>query len=179
MAKTEERETHASLRASRSRTRPDGLGRKQVLIVVAIQTARPPADENDELRLETESEARRTLIELTLQNNSSSNSTGGGGGDPSNANAGSAASASCSTCGSSSSEGASGSAPERRDVPGGAVAAAAAAAGASMGSVRRGVTPEKGASLWAGVGIGAMLQVSKGNEWWLWGTPAVARTSES
>ncbi|CAM9853533.1 unnamed protein product, partial [Sphacelaria rigidula] len=90
-------------------------------------------------RLESESEARRTLIELALQDNASP-ATPRGGGQP----------------------GAAGAGTQSQNAGG------AGGAGAGLGSfvplgiapsgLRRGVTPEKGASLWAGVGIGAMLQ---------------------
>lgn len=138
-------------------------------------------------RLESESEARRTLIELALQDNrpfpvgasavapASHSSMGGGGGDTT-ADMGQAF-ASANTAGVASSgavEGlpshsASAAGGPRSQGPGpgggGGVAGTAARFGPgtdaydASGGLRRGVGPEKGARLWAGVGIGAMLQV--------------------
>lgn len=94
-------------------------------------------------RLESESEARRTLIELSLQAASpAADQTD----ERFGANSGAATRIS----------GGVGSAAERH----GPVGLPLTASG-----LTRGVSPEKGASLWAGVGIGAMLQVRGRGRW--------------
>lgn len=94
----------------------------------------------DFTRLESESEARRTLIELALQDNANPATSLESGGAP----GGEAEAESLQR----SAAGVGGGGP----------------LGIAPSGLRRGVTPEKGASLWAGVGIGAMLQVCLGLE---------------
>lgn len=114
-------------------------------------------------RLETESEARRTLIELSLLQDASPwavdcsrgrRAASGGCRD----GGGRAADEDCGGAGDSRRAEADGSGSSDGDA-GGDSRGPRAPRGGSSTCVRRGVTPEKGASLWAGVGIGAMLQV--------------------
>lgn len=124
--------------------------------------------------LETESEARRTLIELALQDASphpaaADASVGESAGEAS------AASPSASGLDREASEGGEGTqgssnrqgqrAKQLRGETGGSGVGRVGAESSTTGipsGLRRGVSPEKGASLWAGVGIGAMLQVRHG-----------------
>ena len=152
-------------------------------------------------RLETESEARRTLIELALLQDTRSvtvaaatsdrsrrktgtGSGGGGDGGSSGASAGVATAASGTADGAASSSHASSSGAVDEGSNGGgggsgggsgtdcgcnsdgdAGGGSSASRGGNPSGICRGVTPEKGASLWAGVGIGAMLQVMEYQTW--------------
>lgn len=141
--------------------------------------------------LETESEARRTLIELALQDVNSLHpprphprqripkSSGGGerggvsapssspsssrpsGGEPHNdaLNSGRNGNNGIPAIGAGG-EARFASEPARGGGGRGNGGSGIFARLGSLSGVRRGVTPEKGASLWAGVGIGAMLQVT-------------------
>lgn len=116
-------------------------------------------------RLETESEARRTLIELSLLQHASPGAglysrarrVGSGGNRD---DGGSSVDENSGGAGGGGNAEADGDGNNNGDA-GGDSRGSSALRGGSSTCIRRGVTPEKGASLWAGVGIGAMLQVRR------------------
>lgn len=115
-------------------------------------------------RLETESEARRTLIELSLLQDASPGAVRGSrfrrAGSGGNRDEGSAADENSSGAAGGGRVEAGGGGNNNGDA-GGDSRGSSALRGGNSTCIRRGVTPEKGASLWAGVGIGAMLQVRR------------------